>query len=350
MTKFLKQNNQFTINNTDGLELTDTLPTGTYALSFNKDMGFFYLSPIEGYTVGKVYGDAGKNAERILNTFRDRPSGTGVLLSGDKGSGKTMLAKILSINGLKENIVTLVINEPLFGEDFNKVIQSIKQPAIVIFDEYEKVYSDRNEQEALLTLLDGIYPSKKLFIMTTNDKWAVNSYMLNRPGRLFYNIEYTGLEENFIEEYCRDNLINKLHLNSLMKIYKIFSSFNFDMLKAIVEEMNRYNEDAPTAIKIMNIKPEDKRSEYKISLTQSGKVLKTYDTTIDAHPLENFNIPYYPNKKAEENDNCKSLYVTQSNIVSIVGSTYTFKIDDFVLVLKEDQQKVFDLAERFMAL
>jgi hypothetical protein len=79
----------------------------------------------------------------------------------------------------KQGVPTIVINAPWCGDKFNTLIQSIQQPCIVMFDEFEKVYSSE-EQEAMLTLLDGIYSSKKLFLLTSNDKWRVDSHMRNR--------------------------------------------------------------------------------------------------------------------------------------------------------------------------
>ena len=153
-----------------------------------------YLEGIEVFDIqGKIYGDTVKRAERILYSFMDRPSGTGVMLTGEKGSGKTLLAKMLSFKGYEQDIPTIVINQPWCGEAFNAFIQSIEQPVIVLFDEFEKVY-DQDDQEQMLTLLDGVYPSKKLFVLTCNDKWRVNAHMRNRPGRIFYSMEYIRQE------------------------------------------------------------------------------------------------------------------------------------------------------------
>jgi len=94
-----------------------------------------------------------------MRTFTDRSNSTGVLLTGEKGSGKTLLAKHLSIMGYDMGIPTIVINSAWTGDSFNKLIQDIEQPLIVMFDEFEKVYN-REEQEKMLTLLDGVYPQQ----------------------------------------------------------------------------------------------------------------------------------------------------------------------------------------------
>ena len=86
-------------------------------------------------------------AERVLSTFESRPAATGILLEGEKGSGKSMLLKLLSINARKAGMPTIVINSPFCGDGFNTFIQSISQPAIIAFDEFEKIYN-RDDQES----------------------------------------------------------------------------------------------------------------------------------------------------------------------------------------------------------
>ena len=70
-------------------------------------------------------------------------------------------------------------------------MQDIEQPCIILFDEFEKVYDDQDQEKAL-TLLDGVFPSRKLFIMTVNNKWRVNEHMRNRPGRIYYMLDFAG--------------------------------------------------------------------------------------------------------------------------------------------------------------
>jgi hypothetical protein len=149
-------------------------------------------------------------------------------------------------------------------------MQMIEQPAIVLFDEFEKVY-DSDDQEKMLTLLDGVYPSKKLFLLTCNDKWRVDRHMRNRPGRVYYMIEFKGLEQDFIIEYCEDNLKAKEHIQTICRVASLFSAFNFDMLKAMVEEMNRYGETPQEVLKLLNARPEfGDDSKYKVELQVSG--------------------------------------------------------------------------------
>jgi hypothetical protein len=271
MTYFLKSGTRFNVSTKAALDLHEQLPPGNYTVKFDKMANCFYLEQIENFEIkGKVYGDTRRNADRILSTFNDRTASTGVMLNGEKGSGKTLLAKMLAVNAAEEGVPTIVINAPWCGEEFNGFMQMIEQPTVILFDEFEKVY-DNDDQEKMLTLLDGVYPSKKLFVLTCNDKWRVNSHMRNRPGRIFYMMDFNGLEQDFIIEYCEDNLKAKEHIPAICRIATLFDQFNFDMLKALIEEMNRYNETPQEAMKMLNARPEfSSEARYKITLQPKG--------------------------------------------------------------------------------
>jgi hypothetical protein len=278
MSYYLKDGEILYPTEADAYDIRKNLPVGTYNVGFNPLKGW-YLQPITDFDItGKIYGKTLTQADRILSTFAHRPSATGALLSGEKGSGKTMLAKIISQKAAVLGMATLVINSPFCGDSFNTFIQSIDEPCVIVFDEFEKVF-DNEQQEATLTLLDGVFPTKKLFILTVNDKYKVNSHMRNRPGRIFYMIEFKGLDAAFIEEYCNDNLNNKTHIPQVCRLTLLFESFNFDMLKALVEEMNRYDESPTQSMEMLNAKPFD-----------AGNIRHTVDVFIEGKKIDANNI------------------------------------------------------------
>lgn len=272
MSYFIKNGNTFKVADKDSLDIKDRLPVGNYIVKQDQ-FGNFFIEAVDSFEFkGKKYGDNDRNRDRIFNTFMSRSSSTGVMLTGEKGSGKTLLAKTLSIKCADEGIPTILINQPWRGEAFNSLLQDISQPCMVLFDEFEKVY-DSDEQEEMLTLLDGVFPSNKLFVITCNDKWRVNSHMRNRPGRIFYMLDFKGLNGEFIREYCYDNLkdASLKNVDSVVTVGSLFSEFNFDMLKALVEEMNRYNETAQEAMQMLNAKPEfDDGSLYRVTVVPVG--------------------------------------------------------------------------------
>lgn len=273
MTQFLKNGNTYRAVDNATLDVHDLLPVGSYTIKMDP-LENFYFEQVDSFVLpSKLYGNTTAQAERMINTFQDRPNATGVLLTGEKGSGKTLLAKTLAVQCAEQGIPTIIINTSWHGDKFNTLIQSIEQPCMILFDEFEKVYDDE-EQEAILTLLDGVFPSKKLFVLTCNDKWRIDQHMRNRPGRIFYMLDFKGLDVTFVTQYCEDNLLNKGQIENVCRVGTMFAEFNFDMLKALVEEMNRYNETAQEAIKMLNAKPQsDDGGTYKVTLRIDGVLI-----------------------------------------------------------------------------
>jgi len=284
---FLKSGNTYRVTKKEALDISDSLPAGNYIIQKNEMTGELFLEKIDSFQpIGKVYGDSLKNTDRIVNTFLDRPATTGVMLTGEKGSGKTLLTKNVCMKLAEQDIPTIVINAPWCGDKFNNFIQSIEQPCAILFDEFEKTY-DREDQEKVLTLLDGVFPTKKLFLLTCNDKWRVDSHMRNRPGRIFYMMDFKGLDADFIREYCRDKLKNQTYIDSIVNVGSLFAEFNFDMLKALVEEMNRYNESPQDALTMLNAKPEfDSGTEYEMKIVHNGKEIEQPRHKFEGNPLQ----------------------------------------------------------------
>jgi hypothetical protein len=303
---FLKSGSAWNVTTPEAMDLHEKLPAGNYVVKKNPMTGQFFLEGIDSFpAMGKVYGETLANTDRILTTFMDRSASTGVMLAGEKGSGKSLLAKSISIKAAEQGIPTIVINAPWAGDVFNSFMQMINQPCIVLFDEFEKVY-DRETQEHILTLLDGVFPSKKLFVLTCNDKWRVDSHMRNRPGRIFYMLDFKGLEEDFIVEYCNDNLKDKTQSLPVARIANMFEQFNFDMLKALVEEMNRFGETPQQALKMLNTKPEfGGDSKYEIKLVVAGEpidVEKIDGKTWTGNPFTNNVVVNYKVDDSEDPD------------------------------------------------
>ena len=354
MTYFLKSGNCFRVSSAAAMDLHDTLPPGNYIIKIDQH-GQFFLEGIEDFQrPSKLYGDTLKHTDRILRTFASRPGCTGVMLAGEKGSGKSLLAKNLGIEGAKLDIPTIVINAPFKGDSFNKFLQDIEQPCIVLFDEFEKVY-DRDDQESILTLLDGVFPSKKLFILTCNDKWRVDSHMRNRPGRIYYMLDFTGLSIEFVREYCEDNLKNKSHIDKICQITGLFAQFNFDMLKAIIEEMNRYNESPQEVLKLLNVKPEydENQNRYNVRLIVNGvefadKHLGS-DSMFRGNPLlKEFSIDYDPDP--EDDDSCwEAVRFAQADLHRIDPNTgrFEFKNKSGHVILTKVAEKTFNYYDAF---
>lgn len=344
-TYFIRRGSAFSITNEKSLELFTELPAGTYIIRPTRE-GFIIDQVANFELPQRLYGDIRDKAMRILRTYADRDGSTGVLLSGEKGSGKTLLAKYLSEIARQKGVPTLVINEPLHGDGFNSLLQAITQPCIVIFDEFEKVYT-REEQQALLTILDGVLPTKKLFVFTCNDKYSINVNMTNRPGRIYYALDYSGLSDSFIREYCKDQLKNSEHVEGVCRIAGLFSQFNFDILQSLVQEMNRYGENPLEAMRFLNAKPEaDNTGRYTVTLKVGDEVREEISPSIwNGHPLhrQEFSI-----EEELPNDEYRHYNFTSSDLVHIntKEGTYHFAKGDVSVIFTKQPitQRTWDTA------
>ena len=245
--------NQISRNNTDLFNLDP----GFYAVEWNKDVGF-YLRTMEVQNIPKkTYGEVKSRTDLILQKFQKRNRHTGVLLSGMRGTGKSLLARNVCVEAVyKYNMPVLMITSPFSGFAFNKFLEQIKQPCVVNVDEFEKVYSkqdDKDPQEELLSMFEGGAQHNKLWLLTINETKRMNEYMQNRPGRIFYHFEYGSLSEETVEEVCKDKGFSKEKIENLLSFYGLVKEFTFDVLTSIIEECNDFDIMPTEAVKRLNV-------------------------------------------------------------------------------------------------
>lgn len=284
---FVKTNNEISYTATD-IEAMKEIPVGNWLLKFNTMKGYYLESTPDFKFPKKIYGDAEKLAKRYLNTFNSVDGNVGVLLTGTKGTGKSVTAKMTAY---LSDLAVIIITEPFCDENFKSFLSNISQKCVVFVDEFEKVYFDVNQQNNFLSILDGVFEGKKLFLFTSNEKSRVNQYMLNRPGRIHYLGEYDSLSEEIIEDVIKDTLNNKEHKVGLLEVLNILGTVTMDILMSLIKEMNMYEESAKEAVKYLNLKPES--NSYDVEVLQGAVILGT--TTLGFHPLTNeeFNIEFY---------------------------------------------------------
>ena len=249
----------------------ERIPGGVYIVGSSPEHGF-YLQAADPVTIpAKVYGNGSNLADKFFRTYMDRERNTGVLLSGEKGAGKSLQARQVALKFIQEGMPVLRVESSFHGKEFTSMLEAIKQPFMLFFDEFEKVYGDRDDQAALLTLLDGSSTANFLALFTVNDKYKVDRHFINRPGRIFYHLTYEALGSDLILEYCSDCLINKSWVEDIQRIAMASGGFTFDMLVALVEESNRYGEDPYTAVKLLNISPEYSSVNYVVTEVWIGE-------------------------------------------------------------------------------
>lgn len=248
------------------IQSIDAIPQGTWLVQYSQQKGF-YLEKIEDFRLpSKIYGNHKELSERYLKTYNKYSKNLGITLSGLKGTGKSLLAKMTAINS---NLPVLVVTDAYCGTEFNMFMSKISQEVVVFIDEFEKVYDEEHLQNALLSLLDGTIEGKKLFIFTSNQTSRYNNYLLNRPGRIHYLKEFDKIDSKLLDDIINDNLKDMSQTNELKRIVELIDDANVDMIMALIREMNDFNEPAKEAVKYLNIQVQN---EGRYNLTVSKKI------------------------------------------------------------------------------
>lgn len=285
---------------TDTVTTYDRLPAETYIVKFNKMSGF-YLNEYTDITINedKIYGEHLQKVKKVLRSYEMFDRNLGVILSGNKGIGKSLFARILSVEALKREVPVIIVNKYISG--IASYIETIDQSVMVLFDEFDKTFGDVkvsegevDPQAALLGLFDGISSGKKLFVITCNDIRKLSDFIINRPGRFHYHFrfEYPSAEE--IRTYLSDKL-DQSHYNEIEQIISFSRKvdLNYDCLRAIAFEINNGEsfQDAVGNLNIINLEPEC----YDIAIYfKNGSPMHIHNRRIDFFIDEEVEVCFAP--------------------------------------------------------
>lgn len=231
----------------------DLIPGKVYDLSWNR----WEDSPIfkengELNLPKKVYSTKADDIfkKRIINYFnKANTNTTGVMLAGTKGTGKTVMAKVLA---KESGLPIIVVNSEYPEGRLIKFFKSFNTPVCVLFDEVEKNF----KTEYMLDFLDGVEKTaQKLVIMTCNDLSRVSQYMQDRCSRIRYLRRYSPdenaaflpmLADDFniknkeeVVEFCKNNieLLSMDNIVSFMSEVKMLEDEDIS-LQQIIDIMN----------------------------------------------------------------------------------------------------------------
>lgn len=242
-------------------QTVEKLKPMVYSVGFNDMMGFFLNIQKEQFELPDViFGNHRTRVNKVINTFNDRDSSTGVLLTGNKGSGKTMLTEMVSNQLLEQGLPIILINDEYAGDSFMDFVNSLGD-CVMIFDEFAKVYDEK--QDSLLSLLDGTLSGKRLVLFTENDTFRISRFMMNRPGRIFYHFSYDKLDEDAIREFCTYHDVEEA-VEDILYISRRVNDFSMDILQSIVEDYKRYGEKVEEIIKDLNVDWNDLDSNIEV--------------------------------------------------------------------------------------
>lgn len=162
MAEFVKIGNEILVKpKLDGLSY-DLIKGKVYDLKYNRMEGKLYLQENGDLNMPKKLYKLKEDDDfikRVLTYFNSENSGktTGVLLSGTKGTGKTMLSKRIA---LESNLPIIIVATDFPADRLNVFFKKFETPVVIIFDEIEK--NDYWwETKDLLGFLDGVEATAK---------------------------------------------------------------------------------------------------------------------------------------------------------------------------------------------
>lgn len=254
------------ILNNDHIALVDELPIGIYKYFFDPKEGS-WLEPYKYNTShSKIYGDSNQIANHIIKRYELNSSkdNFGVLLSGGKGLGKSLTVRLV-VEKLKATCPVIIVDT--FTPDLGNFLSNIKN-AVIIMDEFDKFMKgpsdnggpedntpdEMTKQEALLSVFDGVGNKlNNLYLLTCNDVSKIDTNFISRPGRIKYHYAFTSLSESAIKAYCKDNLDDKSQLDDVVRVLKKFMYISFDIVRAVVEELNLFDVSVEDALTYLNV-------------------------------------------------------------------------------------------------
>lgn len=255
------------------------LPIGTYRVAFNENSGY-WLEKAPDLHAGEetVYGSHERRLQRIINTYTrlEGSRSLGVLLSGDKGMGKSLMLRMLS-HAVKEQLSLPVV---LVDSNTPGIVTFLNTlgPCLIVLDEFEKVFSyddDIDAQSQFLSLFDGTSTVSRLYAVSINDIDDVSDYMINRPGRFHYHIRFDYPGEDQIRKYLADKAPT-LAADQIDKVVDFSAKvpLNYDHLRAIAFEMSLDGEDFHEVIGDLNIKNVYHQSFLVQAIFEDGSTLE----------------------------------------------------------------------------
>ncbi len=245
------------------------LPNAVYRVDQDKQSGALFLARVQDAfpLPSKIYGMDKQLIEQVVTAFNSGIllKNVGILLSGVKGTGKTVTAKQLC-NQL--NLPVIVVDTAHAA--LSRLLNDIQQEVLVFVDEYEKTYA--RDESALLSVMDGAMDNgfRRVFVLTTNGLF-VSSNLLERPGRIRYVKNYVDLDLNTINDVVDDLLKHKNLRAETVEFISRLSTITIDIVKAVIDEVNIFAQPPETFKHIFNVKVmEDYFDVYDVSLDKDG--------------------------------------------------------------------------------
>lgn len=199
-----------------------------------------------------IYGDVMSNMVKVWNEYAITGKTTGVILTGTSGNSKTLSGQILSNIAIDNDLPVVMVTEIEVTIELISFISSLRN-CVIFLDEFKK-NTPYNIESRTLTMFSDLANTRKLFIITENDKFDISMYIRNRPGRFRYHYEFNKISKSVFDDYVSKNKTTDEFKIELTKRYTRATNFSFDYLQAIISEHQHYpNEKLDDILERLNI-------------------------------------------------------------------------------------------------
>ena len=287
--KFLKVGKNVSFKfNTNGLEC-DLTPGMVYNIKVDSYTRVVSLEETTPFVMpSKVYCTSRDKRfiDKVLNSYKLSENGfTGVMLSGLKGSGKTIMAKSIAN---ESNLPIINIDKSIRPWALKVLVELLGDTNICfMFDELDKLLEDYDDS-ALLQILDGAdTKGKHMILFTCNSEEYISEYLIDRCSRIRYWRKFGEISPSLIMEILNDKLNDKKEVESLTDFIKDnFEICSFDNIASFINEVNNYPtatfeelfEDMNLTPKNGQIKPSKRNSRF---IKSNKKRSESYDDCCD---------------------------------------------------------------------
>lgn len=246
ITTMVMENHDGTLNvlRGGGNKISNTLKAGIYTIEHDKvkdeyPLKFFtskFAAKESEYTYGKTLDNLGLSYKRVLIQKKNELP-TGLLYYGDKGTGKSAGAELLSNRLIKLGCAVIYITAPVAIAALKKLAFSGLKNLVLYFDEVDKNYRDRGENNIydmnqFLSVLGNIQTNTLVTIFTANKINALPQEFFDRPARIQGLFSHTRLGTMEIIDIANAEGLSKVQVDSIIGNV---GSLNYNALKFIIE-------------------------------------------------------------------------------------------------------------------
>ncbi len=332
-----------------------------YELHYDSEKTSYYLKEVgKKFTdiPEKVYGTALGDAKLVFDTYNKGDKSLGVMLTGDKGSGKTETVKLICNHAINAGIAVVQVVNTHTDLKLVKELSEFNN-TVILLDEFGKNFSGPL-QSKMLSLLEGTSSGKRLTLITENKASMINIYLKDRPGRVLFHLEFGRIDEEIIHQMCKDQNVPDWYKNEILMLFSKNSEFSIDALINLIKINKMFPDMSVGEIyRVINLKTMFAEPTYDIISCKNTKepereyIFTSYSRTTVGKKLFKSGlrtnivieaVPTEAEKKANENSkgfrgpggDTKYMNFNKANVIEVRdnGNEYTILKDGFQIELR----------------